>query len=385
MVLVTGAGLLMRSLYTLSEVHTGFQADGILTVRISPGQSACTRRADCTALYQRILDSAGGLGGVEDAAIANTLPLDGQQPDLAVDVEGHPKSADHPAPLLWAGAISPGYIHMMHIPLLAGREFTAADTAQSAPVLLVTPSTAAHFWPGENPVGKHVKTTGETGWRTVIGMVGDVRQYHLAKDRPDFIPGAFYMPYSQSVREDGRIYAAMTLLVKARGDSQRIAREIRELARQQAPDAPVGEAQPLEKVVSGSIADFRSMIRVFLCFALAAIVLAAIGVYGLVSYWVTQRTFEIGVRMAVGATRGGIVSMVLAQSARVAVCGAAAGLVAALVLTRFLASQLYGITATDPLTFAAVTVLVLAVAVAATAFPAGRAARIDPIRSLRAE
>ena len=382
-VLLIGAGLLMRSLYTLSEIRPGFQPQGILTIPISPNQSACTERAACAALYTRVLESARGVGGVEEAAVANALPLDGQQPDLAVDVEGHPKSADHPAPLFWAGAVSPGYLSLMHIPLLAGRAFTEADSAESAPVLLVTESTARHFWPGENPIGKHIKGTGERQWRTVVGVVGDVRQYNLSKDRPDFIPGAIYMPYSQSVREDGQIYAAMTLLVKSRGGSARVAREIRELAEQQAPNVPVGEAQPLEKVVSGSIADFRSTIGVFLSFAAAALVLAVIGIYGLVSYWVTQRAFEIGVRMAVGASRGSIVSMVLAQGARVAMCGAGAGLLAALALTRFLGSLLYGITATDPLTYAAVTVLVLGVALAATAVPAGRAARIDPVRSLR--
>ena len=308
LVLVVSTGLLMRSLYTISEANPGFQPEHILSVRISPNQSACTQRASCIAFYDRLLDCAGGISGVVGAAVANTVPLDAEQPDMAVDVEGHPKSADFPAPMLWAGAISPTYIRI-----------------------------------------------------------------------------AMYMPYSQSATENGQIYAAMTLLVKTSSDSERLAQELRSLAEQQDPNVPVGQVRPLEDVVSGSISNFRSTIRVFLSFAAAAILLAAIGIYGLISYWVTQRTFEIGVRVALGAARHSIVLMVLSQGLRVAAYGIAAGTLAALAVTRFLASLLYGVTTTDPLTFAAVIALVLAVTVVATAVPAGRAARIDPIKSLRAE
>jgi predicted permease len=384
-VLVVGAGLLVRSLYTLSQVRLGFQPDHILTVSISPNQSACIQRAQCVALYDRVLRSAQGIPGVEDAAIVNTVPLDGPQPSQPVDVEGHPKTIDHPSPLFWFGAISPAYLHVTGIPLLAGREFTEADGPQSAPVLLVTPSTARHFWPGENPIGKHIRIAGAQDWRTVVGVVGDVRQYSLSKDRPEWIPGVMYMPYSQSAREDGQIVAAMNLIVKVRGDSERTAGEMRTLAEQQDPNAPVGKVQPLETIVSSSISDFRATIRVFLGFAGAAILLAAIGIYGLISHWVAQRTFEIGVRVAIGATRRRVVSMVLAQGMRVALYGVSTGLLAALAMTRFVASLLYGVAATDPLTFAGVTALVLAVTVLATAFPAWKAARIDPVKSLRVD
>ena len=173
------------------------------------------------------------------------------------------------------------------------------------------------------------------------------------------------MPYAQAVREDGLIPAAMTLLVKTRANTDGAAREIRTLAQDQDPNVRVGQVQPLEEVVAGSIANFRATIRVFLSFAAAAILLAAIGIYGLVSYWVTQRTYEIGLR--------------------VALYGIAAGVIAALAATRFLASLRYGVGATDPSTFAAVTMLVLGVAITATAVPAWRASRIDPIKSLRVD
>ncbi len=384
-VLVVSAGLLIKSLYTLSEVRPGFVPDRILTVRISPNQSFCAQRPACIVLYDRLLTRARDIPGVAETAIVNMLPLEGAQPSLAVDVEGHPKSADHPAPLLWAGAISPGYVHMMQIPLLAGRDFTEADGPQAARVILISASTARYFWPGENPIGKHIKTTGEPKWRTVVGVVGDVRQFNLGKSFPGFIPGAMYMPYAQSAREDGGIPAAMTLMVKTGADPERIGQALRVLSQDQDPDIPVGPVVALEDVVFGSISDFRSTIRVFISFAAAAILLAAIGIYGLVSYWVSQRTFEIGVRVAIGATRRRIVSMILGQGLRVALCGTAVGVVAALAATRFIASLLYGVTATDPLTFAAVSALVVGVAAAATAFPAWKASRIDPTRSLRVD
>ena len=384
-VLVVSAGLLIKSLYTLSEVHPGFEPAQILTVRISPNQSFCKERPDCVAFYDRLLDRARNLSDVAETAIADALPLEGAQPSLAVDVEGHPKTPEYPAPVLWAGAISPGYLQVMHVPLLAGRDLTAADASKSAAVILISASTANHFWPGENPIGKHIKTTGEQKWRTVVGVVGDVRQYRLGKPFPDFIPGAMYMPYPQAAREDGEIPAAMALLVKTRARSDRTAQELRTLAQDQDLNIPVGRVVSLEEVVAGSSSDFRSTIRVFISFAGAAILLAAIGVYGLVSYWVSQRQFEIGVRVAIGATRSRIASMILGQGLRVALYGTAIGIAVALAATRFLASLLFGVTATDPVTFVAVTALVLAVAATATALPAWRASRINPTRLLRAD
>jgi predicted permease len=384
-VLVVSAGLLMRSLLTLAEAHPGFQPEHILTVRISPNQSECKERSACVALYDRILASARGISGVEDAAIVNSVPLDGIVSAVPVDVEGHPKTADHPSPMLWLNAVSPAYIPMLHIPLLAGRNFTEAEGADASHVLLITAATAKYFWPGESPIGKHIRVAGEEKWRTVIGVVADVRQYSLSRNLPAWVPGAMYMPYAQSAREDGQIIAAMTLLVKTGNDSARLAHAVRSLAEEQDPNAAVGEVQPLDQVVSSSISDFRSTIRVFLSFAGAAILLAAIGIYGLVSYWVNQRTFEIGVRVAIGASRSQIISLVLMQGLRVTLYGIAAGIVAALAVTRFLASLLYGVGATDPATFAAVVPLVAGVAITATAFPAWRAARIDPAKWLRVD
>ena len=386
LVLVVSAGLLFKSLYKLSDINPGFNSAHVLTVRISPDQFSCSQRSACIALYERLLTRARTVSGVSGAAaISNAVPLEGELPTVPVDVEDHPKTADHPAPMLWFGAVSPDYLSLMRIPVVAGRDFTRADGANAARVVLISASTAKHFWPRESAVGKHLKTTGEQQWRTVVGVVGDVKQYTLTNGLPAWIAGAVYMPYAQSVREDGQIPAAMTLLVKANVETAQLERELQRLAKDQAPNVPVGPVQPLENAVSGSIAGFRSLMRIFLSFASAALLLAAIGIYGLMSYWVSQRTYEIGLRIAIGATRQRIVSMILAQGLRVSLYGVVAGILAALLLTRFLASLLYGVAATDIATFAAVTLLVFLVAILATAFPAWRATRIDPIKSLRAE
>jgi predicted permease len=375
---------MMKSLYTLSEANPGFNPAHVLTVQISPNQSACAQRAACIALYDRLLERVRRISGVVAAAVSNSIPLNGELPTLAVDVEDHPKDAAHPAPVFWYGAVSPDYPQLMHIPLLRGRAFQT-DGENSARVLLISESTARHFWPGENPIGKHIKSTDEQQWRTVVGVVGDIRQYSLSQGLPAWVPGAIYMPYPQSVRQDGQIPATMTLLVKTRSDSARLESEIRKLAEDQNPNVPVGRVQPLEQVISSSISDLRSTIRVFVSFAGTAMLLAAIGIYGLMSYWVTQRIYEIGVRMAIGATRQQIVSTVMAQGLRISLSGIVAGVMAALLLTRFLRSLLYGIGITDPVTFATVVALVLIITIAATAFPAWRAARIDPAKSLRVD
>lgn len=385
LVLVTGAGLLIRSLYALSTVNPGFTTRRVLATKISPNPSFCAQRASCIAFYRRLLDDARALPGVVDATLANTVPLDGSMPALAVDVEGHPKSADFPAPMFWTGAVAPGYLRLMEIPLLAGRDFTAADTPESEPVLLIAASTAHRFWPGENPLGKHVKVVWEERWRTVVGVVADVRQYNLANRTPDFLSGAIYMPYAQAVQDDRRIPAGMNLIVKTAGVAPRASDDLYRLAASANPNIPVGKVVRLDRLAGESISDLRTTTWILLSFAAVALILATIGIYGLVSYTVTQRTYEISLRMAIGATNGSIVRMILGQGLRVALAGMAAGLLAALFLTRALTALLFDTAPADPLIYACVSAFLFAVALAASLIPAWRASRVDPIRTLRAE
>ncbi len=384
-VLVIGAGLLMKSLYDLAAVNPGFNSARILTIKISPNQSFCRQRGSCVAFYSRLIDQARGLNGVMSVAAANTVPLDGQLPAIAADVQDHPRTADFPSPMLWTGAVTPSYFRLMQIPLIAGRLFSEADGPDAAPVILISAPTARRFWPGVNPIGKHIRRSGEKEWRTVIGVVADVRQFNLANQSPSSISGAIYMPYAQAVADNGQIPVVMDLLLKTTATAEQAGVELRRLATEADPNVPVGRVVRLTDIVGDSIAGFRSTIWVFLSFAAAALLLAAIGLYGLMSYSVSQRTYEISVRMAIGAPASSVIGLILTQSLRIALMGMIGGMGAAFVLTRLLSRMLFGVTATDPLTFAGVAVLVFAVTVTASSIPAWRAARIDPIRTIRAE
>jgi putative ABC transport system permease protein len=383
-VLLVAAGLLMRSMRALVETNPGFNAEHVLTVRIAPNQSFCNDRGRCIALYDDLLRRARGIPEVADVAVANTVPLDGEFAGIPVDVENHIKTADF-LPMLWAGAISADYIKLMRIHVLAGRGFTESDGANSAPVVLISASTARRFWPGESAVGKHVKPTWDDQWRTIVGVVSDVRQYDLTNRTPDWITGAMYMPYAQSVQIDHQFPAAMDLVVRtaAGADVTRVAQEIRGLAVDENPNVPVSVVEPMDSIVSGSISGFRATMAVLLSFAITALLLAAIGTYGLVSHSVVQRSYEIGVRMALGASKPSIIGLILGQSLRFVAGGVVAGVGAAILFARFLSSLLYGVGATDPVTFAGVILFLFGIAAIASSAPALKAARMDPLKSLR--
>jgi putative ABC transport system permease protein len=385
-VLVVSAGLLINTLWRLMQVNPGFRREQILTVRVTPDPSSCQERAACVALYDELLRRAREMPGVSDAATANSVPMSGEVPYVVAEMEGHPaRPGEGLAPLLWAGAISPQYFRLMGIPLLLGREFRDSDGAKSAGVVIVTAATARRFWPGQDPVGKHIRMVWDKDWRTVVGVVRDVRQFNLA-DRPlDWIQGAVYMPYPQSVDSNHQLPTAMYLIARTSAESAIFGRDISGLVSSVNPNVPVGEVRTLEGIVSDSASVPRSMMWLFVSFAGAALVLAAIGTYGVVSYSTAQRTFEIGVRMALGATRGNVFSLVLGQSLRLVLIGLGLGVVCALALTRMLSSFLYGVTATDPVTFLAVGVLLVFVGVLAGYLPARRAASIDPFTALRVD
>jgi putative ABC transport system permease protein len=320
-------------------------------------------------------------------AATNALPLAGEVPFVPVEVEGQPlRPAEKAAPLAWAGAVTPDYFRLLGIPVLRGRVFTESDGGATSRVIVVSAATAELYWPGEDAIGKQLRVVFEEGARTVVGVVGDVRQFDLAGTTPGFIRGgAFYMPYAQSVGITRRIPASMSLLLRTSSAAARVHGEIRGLVSRLNPNVPVGSVQPLDAIVTASTVDSRSIMIVFAAFGATALLLAAIGIYGVVSYSTAQRTYEIGVRMALGATRRSIFGLTLGQSLRLGVAGLGLGTLAALGLTRTLAAFLYGITATDPATFAAVAVLLLAVALLAGFLPARRAASIEPRSALRVD
>jgi predicted permease len=200
LVLVVSAGLLIKTLYVLSQINPGFRAEQLLTIRVTPNESSCKDAAACAALYTKLVDRARGISGVSDVAIANTVPMDGrfEASAIPVDLEGHPKTADFPAPMFWEGAVSPDYLQMMHIRILEGRGLTESDGAKSSGVVPISAATARHFWPGERAVEKHIKPTWDQQWKTVVGVTTDIRQFDLANRAPNWIPGVIYVPYPQA-------------------------------------------------------------------------------------------------------------------------------------------------------------------------------------------
>jgi len=324
--------------------------------------------------------------GVQDAAAANTLPLAAGVPASAVKVEGLPYvPAERGAPMFWAGAVTPGYFRLMNIPILQGRALDYGDVEKASPVVVVSAATARRYWPGQNPIGKHVELVWEDRWWTVVGVAGDVRQFGLAGGTPDYIRGAMYMSYAQAEDTNRELPAVMALIVRTNGDPIRVVSGIRDVLWQLNPNVPVDEIRSMVSLVNESTQQSRAMMWLFMSFAIVALVLAAIGAYGVVSYATAQRTFEIGVRMALGAARGNIFGSVLGQSFRLVLVGLALGLVSSLLLTRLLATFLYGTGTHDPITLAAVCLVLMAVALFAGYAPARKAVGIDPLIALRSD
>jgi putative ABC transport system permease protein len=385
-VLTVGAGLLIRTLHGLTRVDPGFRPGQALAVRVSPNPDACDVRSECIALYDELVGRARGLAGDAEVAAVSTLPLGGDQPLLPVEMEGHRLDpAQTIAPLLWAGAVTPDYFHVLRIPVLQGRGFAPADGEDAAAVVMVSAATARRYWPGQDPIGKRIRVVWDTEWRTVVGVAGDVRQYTLTGRAPVEITGALYMPYPQSVGLNRQIPRAMALVVRSSADPSTLAERLRRLVPDVSPDLPVSEVQSLGGVVSASVAEPRALMWLFAGFAACALFLAAIGTYGVVSYAAAQRTYEIGVRVAVGARRRDIFGLVVGHSLRLVLAGLALGVVAALALGRTLSSFLYGVSATDPVTFAAVALLLVVTGLLAGSVPGRRAAAIDPARALRTD
>jgi predicted permease len=386
-VLAVCAGLLVKSLWMLTQVNPGFSPERMLTVKVTPNDTLCQERAHCVSLYTQLLERVQAVSGVSALAATNVVPLSGEVPAFPAEFEGHPALPGQTiAPLLWAGAVTPEYFTTIHTPLLAGRTFTVADSENSELVVVVSAATARKFWPGENPIGKHLRPVwGSEPWRTVVGVVGDVRLYSVASELPDWLDGVVYMPYPQAVGIDKKLPSSMALLVRTSRDPQYVASEVRRAVAALNPDVPVGEVRTLGSFLTESNTQERSTMWLFLGFAGSAVLLAAVGTYGVVSFSTAQRMYEMGVRVALGATRRDLFGLVLKVSLQLVLIGLAIGIVLAIAATWTLRSLLYSVGTRDPLIFFAVSVLLLGVAVVAGFFPARRAASVDPMTALRAE
>lgn len=380
--LLVGAGLLIRSFARLQHVNPGFRTDHVLTMQLSLPESRYTG-LKVAQFYQRLLDRVRTLPGVQSAGISRYLPLSGADASLNFVMESRPPVAPTDQPRAKYRAVSPEYFTALGIPLIRGRYFDPSDGQDTAGVVLINEAMAKRHWPTEDPIGKRIRPgIEEHKWFNVVGVVGDVK--HSGLDAPS--NEEMYYHYLQApVELMSFLEGTMTLVVRTSGDPGAMTAAIRNEVRAVDGDQPVFNVKTINDVVSGSIA--RPRFRTFLLsiFAALALILAAVGLYGLIAYSVTQRTNELGVRSALGAQPGEILAMVLGEGARLAAIGITLGIILALMATRLLSKLLFGIDSLDPITFAVTITLTAFVSLFATYVPARRAAKLDPIAALRHE
>jgi putative ABC transport system permease protein len=387
LVLLTGAGLLLRSLERLQRVPTGFDQDRLLAVPINPPSAKYESPERALQLYRDVARAVAAVPGVRSVALTNHVPLSGASMTTPVEVDGAPARETDQALFR---VVDTAYFRTTGIPVVRGRDFTADEVNHPGDAVLVNQALVARYWPGADPIGKRITVRksaqgrpefGEPVRGTIIGVVGDVR--HFSLDTP-FMPEV-YVPYTLTV------WGWMSLVVRASGDPAALISAVSRAARSVEPDLPITGAS-----ISNRIYDLPDMLRQSLAFrrfitgllgafALPALLLAALGIYGVVAYLVAQQDREIGIRMALGAQRHDVLRMVLGEGMRLAAIGVLLGTLGALATTRWLTSQLYDTSATDPLTFVLAAVVLAGIGLLATLVPARRATAIDPARTLQSE
>ncbi len=389
LVLMIAAGLLLHSFWDLVNVQLGFNPQRVMTVRTrlpSPNDPTIDKYANSaqeTPFLRELIRRCKSLAGVEQVAVGDTasVPLDESLRDLKVisegqfllNIEGRENLTDQPAAADRSSA-SPDYFHLLGIPLLRGRLFNDSDADKTPQVAVINQAMAQTYWPNDDPLGKRFKSTRpNSAWITVVGLVANARTESLARaDVPQI-----YLDLFQTGARRLAIFLRGHLNAAAIGD------QVREQVQSVDSTLPVYGAQTLNETVSASLAQRRFSLEMVGLFALTALLLAGLGIYGLISYLVSERTHEIGIRLALGASRSNILCMVLRQGLGLAIVGAAVGIVCALIVSHLMASLLYGVRPTDPLTFACVALLLIGVALFACYIPARCATRVDPIQALR--
>ena len=372
-VLLAGAALLVQSFVRLQQVDTGFRAGHLTTAMMGLPPARYPKHADGWQFYSRVLDSLAGTAGVEAVGLTSNAPFGGGNTSMPIHAAGANALGRENLQTDWR-MVSPGYFAAMGIPILRGRAFTAEDGEGQPPTMIVSADVAKRFWPDEDPVEKTIVAGSASNAFRIVGVAGDVRNLDLATDpRP-----TMYISTGQM------LWPTMTLVVRTRSDIP-VAAAIRKTVSALDPQLAVFNVRTMETMLEGSAAQPRLTAWLVGLFAILALLLAAIGVYGVLAYLVTQRTREIGVRIALGARPGSVLQLVVGHSLRLSVLGVALGLVAATLLAPAIASQLYGVSPRDTRTLAAVAVSLIAIAVLASYIPARRATRVDPLTALRAE
>jgi putative ABC transport system permease protein len=384
MVLLVGAALLLRSFWRVQHVDTGIDAPDVLTARLwlpqpnNPLAGRYYEHLPRLALFTDVLRRVRALPGVESAAMVQSLPLDPQRGGATITVDGRLADPAEQMPTVQVNLASADYFGLMGIRLLRGRTFVENDDPKGEPILIVNQELARQYFGSADPIGRHVRFGGAASanpWMRIVGVVGNV-----LSDRVEQAPRPMlYRPLTQASS------LSMAIVVRTSGDPARLAEPLTRAVRDADPDQPTHSVRSMADVQAAATASRRFAMQLVGGFALLALVLAAIGIYGVMAYLVSQRTREIGIRMALGARPASVVGLVVSYALALAVGGVLVGIVGAAVLTRLIAGMLFGVSPSDPLTFATIALTLIATALAATLTPARRAARVDPMVALRAE
>jgi putative ABC transport system permease protein len=386
LLLLVGAGLLIRSFYLLMSEDLGFDPTNVLTAQVWLPESHYAAGPPEMNFYEQVVDRLQALPGVKSASAVNFIPLSGWGDFCNFDIAGRPIApADKPNTAQYRTG-DWRYIHTMGIALKSGRDFTSADGPDAPGVAIVNESLIHRYWEGENPIGKQIRLkfpptktawqpVARDSWLTVVGVVGNVREWEWGDEQV----GQIYLPYAQN---PSRI---MRLVVRSTGDAAALAPAMRQAVESVDPSQPITEVRTMDRYLAQAVSQRRLNMLLLAVFAFIATILAAIGIYGVMAYAVTQRSHEIGIRMALGAEPSDVLKMVVGDGMKLALWGLLIGIVGAALLTRYLESELYGIKTSDPYTFVCVALGLAAVAAAACYFPARRATKVDPLTALRYE
>jgi putative ABC transport system permease protein len=375
MVLLIGAGLMTKSFFRLEQVNPGFETRNVMAMRLSLPAVQYPDERRRAAFFQQVIQRLQAVPGVQSGAAISRLPLTPGNSGRGVTIAGRPTDVSSEGPSADYRVISADYFRVMGVPVLKGRSFTEADNSDAPPVAVINETMAQRYWPGEDPLGQRMRIEDDDPWMEIVGVVGAVKHFGLdSKSRPEF-----YVPYLNDP------WPFMTAVIRSTSNPSSLADAMRREVWAIDKDLPVPEIKSMDQLLSGSVAGRQFNMLLLGIFAGVALVLAAVGIYGVMSYSVTQRTHEIGIRMALGAKQSDVVKLVVRQGIALALAGVGMGLAGALGLTRVLASLLFEVGTTDPATFVAISLLLTAVALGACFVPARRAARVDPMIALRYE
>jgi putative ABC transport system permease protein len=386
MVLLIGAGLLFRSFLRLTAVDSGFNPNHLLTFQLSLPEGRYVEDRQVVAFYQQLIERFTHLPGVESIGATNALPTSGSGGVRPLSIEGQPLPEPGKGAIAQYRLVSPGYFSAMKIPLLQGREFTVRDGDQAPGVVIINQALARKFFPNEDPVGKRVTLGGfADAWGEVVGVVGDVRHWGVtSEEEPEM-----YWAYSQSwlARSPtlGRLRRSLTVVIRTSGKPEELTQAVRREVTALDKMLPVSNLKTMEERMGASLSRQRFNALLISIFATLALLLAALGLYGVMSYSVSRRTNEIGIRMALGAQTGDVLKLVIREGMTLALVGIAIGLIVAFALTRLMSKLLFGVSATDPLTFVVIASILTMAALLACWLPARRAAKVDPMAALRYE